>query len=318
MAILTSKGVKAPHQLRGVRKVRISRDRRGSGDVSSIENRVDTLEDDVDSIEDDIDEITAKIPSDASSSNKMATANNIAGISDDIAGITEKIPSNASASNKLVAKSDIVTRYNCSVQGTADAIADTKALVNHIITLGEGTYAGEFKRQGVTFGSYRLTYLIDGIYSKSVSGLVTYSINANTDATYQVSYLEDIEHGTPPEWKIDKLTANIVQSGTQTIPAQTLENGAHAEIQIPLVLNDFYCGRIDFGNLPSQNMSLSYNDFSGTFQDTRGTENRTQYVLYPIGKANLATLHVYLTNYTGAAVTIGDIPVNYYLEHHSS
>lgn len=31
MAILTSKGVKAPHQLRGVRKVRISRDRRGAG-----------------------------------------------------------------------------------------------------------------------------------------------------------------------------------------------------------------------------------------------------------------------------------------------
>lgn len=57
MAILTSKGVKAPHQLRGVRKVRISRDRRGSGDVNSIENRVDTLEDDVDTIEDDIDEI---------------------------------------------------------------------------------------------------------------------------------------------------------------------------------------------------------------------------------------------------------------------
>jgi hypothetical protein len=52
MAILTSKGVKAPHQLRGVRKVRISRDRRGSGDVSSIENRVDTLEDDVDDLYD--------------------------------------------------------------------------------------------------------------------------------------------------------------------------------------------------------------------------------------------------------------------------
>lgn len=115
------------------------------------------------------------------------------------------IPSNASASNKLVAKSDIIIRHNYSITGTTDAIADTKALVNHIITLGVGTYAGEFKRSGVTFGSYRLTYLIDGIYAKSVSGLVTYSINVSADATYQVSYVEDIEHGTPPEWKIEKL-----------------------------------------------------------------------------------------------------------------
>lgn len=121
---------------------------------------------------------------------------------------TAIIPSNASASNKLVAKSDTVIRHDYSITGTTDAIADTQALVNHIITLGVGTYAGEFKRSGITFGTYRLTYLIDGIYSKSVSGLVTYSINASTDATYQVSYVEDIEHGTPPEWKIVKLAAD--------------------------------------------------------------------------------------------------------------
>lgn len=101
--------------------------------------------------------------------------------------------------------SNTVTRHNYSVQGTTDAIADTKALVNHIVTLDVGTYAGEFKRTGITFGSYRLTYFIDGIYAKSVSGTVTYSINANDDATYQVSYVEDIEHGTPPVWKIEKL-----------------------------------------------------------------------------------------------------------------
>lgn len=101
--------------------------------------------------------------------------------------------------------SDTVTRHNYSVVGTLDAIADTKALVSHITTLDVGTYAGEFKRTGVTFGSYRLTYFIDGIYAKSVSGIVTYSISVGTDATYQVSYVEDIEHGTPPVWKIEKL-----------------------------------------------------------------------------------------------------------------
>lgn len=348
----------------------------------------------------DISGITEKIPSGASSSNKLATAS-------DITGITEKIPSNASSSNKLVTKSDAVIKHDYSITGTTDAIADIKTLVNHITTLDVGTYAGEFKRSGITFGSYRLTYLIDGIYSKSVSGLVTFSINVNTDATYQVSYVEDIEHGTPPEWQIEKLVTarennftyqvlttdsdlnsvrtsgvysiyisdatsqatnhaptygwlqlsviqmnnsqtfcnqilysadgkmfmrecgnttwsdwkqigNDLTSGTLTIPAQTLPNGEFAEIQIPLVPNDFYCGRIDFGNLPPQNMSLSYNDFSGTFQDTKATNQRTQDVLCPIGKANLGILHVYLTNYTGASVAISDVTVRYYLEHHKA
>lgn len=120
---------------------------------------------------------------------------------------------------KLAMENDIVTRHNYSVQGTTDAIADTKALVNHIVTLPIGTYAGEFKRSGITFGSYRLTYFIDGIYAKSISGIVTYSISLNTDATYQVSYVEDIEHGTPPVWKIEKLvtednSVKILPSGT--------------------------------------------------------------------------------------------------------
>lgn len=344
--------------------------------------------------------VTDKVPSNASVSNKLATAS-------DITGITEKIPSNASSSNKLVTKSDAVIKHDYSITGTTDAIADTKALVNHIISLGEGTYAGEFKRSGITFGSYRLTYVIDGIYSKSVSGLVTYSINVDTDATYQVSYVEDIEHGTPPEWKIEKLVTesdnnfkyqvcitdtdlnniktsgvysiyisdttsqatnhapsygwlqliviqmnnssafcnqilcredvmyirkcgngawsdwkqiavNTVQSGTYTIPAQTLQNLESAEVTIPLTVGDFYCGRIDFANLPSVNMNLSYNDFSGQFQDARETVSRSQFVLYPIGKVYSGTLHIYLTNYTGSAVTIGNVQVNYYLEHHSS
>lgn len=125
-----------------------------------------------------------------------------------------------------------------------------------------------------------------------------------------------IAGGTWSAWK--QVVANTVQSSTYTIPAQTLANGANAEIEIPLVPYDFYCGRIDFANLPSANMTLSYNDFSGTFQDTRSTEQRTQYVLYPIGKANLATLHVYITNYTGSPVTISDIAVTCYLEHHKS
>ena len=122
--------------------------------------------------------------------------------------------------------------------------------------------------------------------------------------------------GTWTAWK--QIAVNTVQSGTYTIPAQTLHNLESAEVTIPLMVNDFYCGRVDFANLPSANMNLSYNDFSGAFQDARETVSRSQFVLYPIGKAYSGTLHLYLTNYTGADVVIGDVQVAYYLEHHSS
>lgn len=53
MAILTPKGVKAPHQLKGVRKVRISRDRRGAGseeksDIEELQLQVADIEDELD------------------------------------------------------------------------------------------------------------------------------------------------------------------------------------------------------------------------------------------------------------------------------
>lgn len=136
------------------------------------------------------------------------------------------IPANANAHNKLVAKSDVIIRHDYSITGTTDAIADTKALVNHIITLGVGTYAGEFKRTGITFSSYRLTYFMDGTYTRSVSGLVTYSINASTDATYQISYVEDVEHGTAPVWKIVSLSAinSVTRDSTAPVMSGTVYN----------------------------------------------------------------------------------------------
>ncbi len=131
------------------------------------------------------------------------------------------IPSNASPTNKLVAKSDAVITHDYTIIGTDNVVADTQALVNHILTLGTGTYAGEFKRTGITFGTYRLTYFIDGIYTKSVSGIVTYSISNDNDATYQVSYVEDIEHGTPPYWKIERLSAINTITRDSTAPVMS-------------------------------------------------------------------------------------------------
>lgn len=45
MAILTSKGARAPHQLKGKRSVRISRDRRGSGD--EFDKKFDKIEEEI-------------------------------------------------------------------------------------------------------------------------------------------------------------------------------------------------------------------------------------------------------------------------------
>lgn len=222
------------------------------------------------------------------------------------------IPSNASASNKLVAASDTVKRKDVTITATASIEDDIKTLLDTLIAETSGVYAGYFTRTGNTSGHYSVS--IVGTWN--VVGIV--SICGATSAAYRVAKFKNTEQGAYT-YTIEQLApVDTVQSGTYTIPAQTIANGAYAELEIPLVPNDFYCGRIDFGNLPSVNMSLSYNDFSGSFQDTRSTEQRQQYVLYPIGKANLATLHVYLTNYTGSPVTISNVSVIYYLEHHKA
>lgn len=127
----------------------------------------------------------------------------------------EIVPSNASSSNKLVTASDTVKRVNYSITGTTDAVEDTKTLVNYIITLGEGSYVGEFKRTGVTFGSYRLTYFTDGDGTISISGTVTYSISDNNDATYQISYVLSNGSSTP-HWNIEKLVTDRVITGVPT------------------------------------------------------------------------------------------------------
>ena len=212
---------------------------------------------------------------------------------------------------KIVTENDTVKRKDVAITATASIEDDIKTLLDTLIAETSGVYAGYFTRTGNTSGHYSVS--IVGTWN--VVGIV--SICGATSAAYRVAKFKNTEQGAYT-YMVEQLVTNTVLSGTYTIPAQTLANGAYAEFEIPLVPNDFYCGRLDFGNLPLANLSLSYNDFSGTFQDTRSTENRSQYVLYPIGKANLGTLHVYLTNYTGSPVAISDVLVTYYLEHHVS
>ena len=106
----------------------------------------------------------------------------------------------------------------------------------------------------------------------------------------EAMFIRKCGNGAWTDWQ--QVAVNTVQSGSTTIPAQTLHNLESAEVTIPLTVNDFYCGRVDFANLPSVNMNLSYNDFSGAFQDARETVSRSQFVLYPIGKAYSGTLHL--------------------------
>ena len=74
----------------------------------------------------DIGTINGKIPSNASSSNKMATAS-------DITDINNKIPSNASSSNKLVTQSDVASAYHAA--GTKTCAELTSSL---LIAANEG------------------------------------------------------------------------------------------------------------------------------------------------------------------------------------
>jgi len=148
-------------------------------------------------------------------------------VEDALAGLNNLIPdATRPTTNPLVSRNEAVIKHNFSVVGTVDAIEDMRALVNHIITLPVGTYAGEFKRTGITFGSYSLTYFLDGPYTKSVSGTVTYSISNDNDATYQVSYVADIEQGTPPYWKIERLSAinAITEGSTAPVMSGTIYN----------------------------------------------------------------------------------------------
>ena len=322
-------------------------------------------------------------------------------VHDYVQPIKDVIPSNASASNKVVAKSDIVTKYNYTMVGTASLEDDIKTFVTALIALGANTYVGFFNRSGNlgTAGNYSITIYAEEGSSTFASGYIVFGAGAIGRTQYEVSYYKPT--GLLEEWSIEKLvtenentfvkwianaegltlaqiyntyskqnttmykgfldwndsrcpiygqgadTVEItcydwnltaksirgqtyfyddtndvwvkntnISQGTLTIPAQTIQSGEYAEVTIPLSANEFYCGRLDFANLPSVNMTISYNDFSGLFQDTKATQNRSQDVLIVVGKATQLILHVYLTNYTGQPVTIGNVDMTYYLEHH--
>ena len=95
---------------------------------------------------------------------------------------------------------------------------------------------------------------------------------------------------------------------TQTITARTLQNGESVQIDVPITANKFYVGEVYFSGLPTtEDLTLMFNDYSGYFASSINSYYSSYKILNVIGKAYQDTLHIFLTNYTGHTVNLGDI-----------
>ena len=102
---------------------------------------------------------------------------------------------------------------------------------------------------------------------------------------------------------------------TQTITARTLLNGESVVIDVPITANKFYVGGIYYNGLPIEDLTLMFNDYSGYFASSYNSNYSSFKLLSVIGKSYQATLHIFLTNYTGHTVNLGDITFSFnYLE----
>lgn len=104
--------------------------------------------------------------------------------------------------------------------------------------------------------------------------------------------------------------ANMIKkySRTQIITAKTLQNGESVQIDVPITANKFYVGEVYFTGLPTtEDLFLMFNDYSGYFASSINSYYSLYKILNVIGKAYQDTLHIFLTNYTGHTVNLGDI-----------
>lgn len=136
-------------------------------------------------------------------------------------------PNNRIVGASKVKDEDYVIKYNYTMTGTADVAADIQSLVNSILTKGAGTYAGEFKRTGYSFGSYILTYFVDGDGKESVCGIVTEAISDINDSNWRVSYVKPT--GQSAVWNIEKDVRNrtVIISSPNADPIVDIQNLAN-------------------------------------------------------------------------------------------
>ena len=180
---------------------------------ASSSNKLATASD-VSAVASDVSAIEDVIPSGATSSNKLATAS-------DISGITEKIPSGASSSNKLATASDITgitekipsnaTSSNKLV-ATSDtakrknvSVTATASIENDIKTLLDELVA---EASGSYVGSFTRTGNTSGHYSVSVSSTWNVagivSICGAVSNAYRVAKFKNTEQGDYA-YRIEKL-----------------------------------------------------------------------------------------------------------------
>ena len=100
--------------------------------------------------------INGKIPSDASSTNKMATAADITGIATNttaIQTINEKIPSNASSTNKMATAADItgIATNTTAIQTINEKIPSNASSANKMVTVSDLNQKSRVGYTDITF-----------------------------------------------------------------------------------------------------------------------------------------------------------------------
>ena len=127
----------------------------------------------------------------------------------------------------------VVVRKDVAITGTANVATDIQTLVNDILATGAGTYSGEFKRGGYSYGSYILTYFVDSDDTDSVSGIVTEAISDDNDSNWRVSYVK--QTGQSAVWNIEKdvVKKNYTISSPNADPIVDIRSFANAAYMWP-------------------------------------------------------------------------------------
>ena len=178
------------------------------------------------------------------------------------------------------------------------------------LTMGVGTYVAiiSVDEAGniVDVASTPTSLISVGNNQPATSGGVAQAIS---DAETALQPVDTVASGN-----LHSVTSNAVAnmikkySRTQTITARTLQNGESVQIDVPITAYKFYVGEVYVSGLPTtEDLTLLFNDYSGYFASSINSYYLSYKILNVIGKAYQDTLHIFLTNYTGHTVNLGDI-----------
>lgn len=228
-------------------------------------------------------------------------------VHDYVQPIKDVIPSNASASNKLVAKSDIVTKYNYTMVGTASLEDDIKTFVTALIALGANTYVGFFNRSGSlgTAGNYNITIYAEEGTSTFASGYIALGAGALGKTQYIVSYYKPT--GSSEEWTIKQLATekDMIASSSSIQSIQALleevqpQNWGAGTYQGALIINGWGVGTYQMtktNNTSANHKTVIYGTFS------TATENAQPFIATYTSSNTWNIIYTALKSYVDAKV----------------